>query len=85
MIPKLHAVPNGGAGQFFDKRLRLRAKKLCRDQSRGGLDAAVGRRWRSPQVSGVAVMKPTKSEAIAWFKVFLGIAKLPAGFVVEAF
>lgn len=81
----LNLSPDGGAVQFFDKRHRLVEKKLRRDQSRRGLEMSVGKRWRSPQRPDAAVIKPTKSEAIAWFKALLGVKKLPDGFVIEVF
>lgn len=43
------------------------------------------KRWRSPQVENVGVARHTKSEAIAWFKDYLGVKKLPDGFVIEAY
>ncbi len=79
----MNPAPDGGAVQFFDKRHRLVEKKLCRDHSVPAL--INGKRWRSPQRPDAAVIKPTKSEAIAWFKALLGVKKLPDGFTIEAF
>jgi len=72
--------PNGGAIQFFRRASAEEEKRL------NALSAApTGRRWRSPQRPDAAVVKCTKSEAIAWFKDLLGVKKLPEGFEIEAF
>jgi len=42
-------------------------------------------RWRCNLRPDAAVLRHTKSEAIAWYKELLGVTKLPTEAIVEAF
>ena len=76
MIPKFNKTELAE----YQHNLRERMAGTERPFRRGKL-----KRWRSPQRSDAAVVKPTKSEAIAWFKKLLGVGKLPDGFEIESF
>ncbi len=76
--------PNGGAVQFFARRATAAEEKILDSvASKDGING--GRRWRSPQRPDAAVVRHTKSEAIAWFKELLDVKRLPEGFEIEAF
>lgn len=50
-----------------------------------GYSLSKAKRWRCADFPDKAVLKNTKSEAIAWFKQVLGLERLPQGTKVEAF